>query len=61
MPRNTAWVMGFFRQISNFPLGYGKDGLAFDLYLLGCPVDLVQEGVIRPELKPYIDKDLIHV
>ena len=29
--------------------------------LLGCPVDLVQEGVIRPELKPYIEKDLIHV
>ncbi len=28
---------------------------------LGCPVDLVQEGVIRPELKPYIEKDLIHV
>ena len=29
--------------------------------LLGCPVDLVQEGVIRPELKPYIEKDLIRV
>ena len=28
---------------------------------LGCPVDLVQEGVVRPELKPYIEKDLIHV
>ena len=28
---------------------------------LGGPVDLVQEGVIRPELKPYIEKDLIHV
>ncbi len=28
---------------------------------LGCAVDLVQEGVIRPELKPYIEKDLIHV
>lgn len=29
--------------------------------LLGCTVDLVQEGVIRPEFKPYIERDLIHV
>ena len=29
--------------------------------VLGCPVDLVQEGVIRPELQPYIEKDLIRV
>lgn len=29
--------------------------------LLDCPVDLVQKSVVRPELKPYIEKDLIHV
>lgn len=29
--------------------------------LLECPVDLVQKSVIRPELKPYIEKDLIYV
>jgi len=29
--------------------------------LLGCPVDLVQTEVVRPELKPYIERDLIHV
>jgi uncharacterized protein len=29
--------------------------------LLGCPVDLVQEGAVRPELKPFIEKELIHV
>ena len=29
--------------------------------LLGCQIDLVQKDVIRPELKPYIEKDLIHV
>lgn len=29
--------------------------------LLGCPIDLVQKSVVRPELKPYIEKDLIHV
>lgn len=29
--------------------------------LLERPVDLVQKGVVRPELKSYIEKDLIHV
>ena len=29
--------------------------------LLECPIDLVQKSVVRPELKPYIEKDLIHV
>lgn len=29
--------------------------------LLESPVDLVQKEVIRPELKPYIERDLIHV
>ena len=29
--------------------------------LLECPIDLVQKDVVRPELRPYIEKDLIHV
>lgn len=29
--------------------------------LLERPVDLVQKDVIRAELKPYIERDLIHV
>jgi len=29
--------------------------------LLGHPVDLVQKEVIRKQLKPYIERDLIHV
>ena len=29
--------------------------------LLKHPVDLVQKGVVRQELKPYIERDLIHV
>ncbi len=29
--------------------------------LLECPIDLVQKSVIRAELKPYIEKDRIHV
>ena len=29
--------------------------------LLDRPVDLVQKDVVRAELKPYIEKDLIHV
>lgn len=29
--------------------------------LLECPIDLVQKDVVRPELKPYIERDLIHV
>lgn len=29
--------------------------------LLECPIDLVQKSVVRAELKPYIERDLIHV
>ncbi|MCY7387623.1 MAG: nucleotidyltransferase family protein [Burkholderiales bacterium] len=29
--------------------------------LLKRPVDLVQKEVVRPELKPYVERDLIHV
>jgi len=29
--------------------------------LLHREIDLVQKGVIRPELKPYVERDLIHV
>jgi len=29
--------------------------------LFECPIDLVQKDVVRPELKPYIERDLIHV
>ena len=29
--------------------------------LLECPIDLVQKSVVRTELKPYIERDLIHV
>ena len=29
--------------------------------LLECTIDLVQKSVIRAELKPYIEKDMIHV
>jgi predicted nucleotidyltransferase len=29
--------------------------------LLGCPVDLVTEKALRPELRPYILKDAVHV
>ena len=37
-------------------------GLQFYLEdLLGCPVDLVTEKALRPELKPYVDKDLVNV
>jgi len=28
---------------------------------LGCPVDLVTEKALRPELRPYIKKEAIHV
>jgi predicted nucleotidyltransferase len=28
---------------------------------LGCPVDLVTEKALRPELKPYVLRDLVHV
>lgn len=29
--------------------------------LLGCPVDLVTEKALRPELRPYIDRELVNV
>jgi hypothetical protein len=29
--------------------------------LLGCPVDLVTEKALRPELRPYIDQELVSV
>lgn len=29
--------------------------------LLGCPVDLVTNKALRPELRPYIEKEAIHV
>ncbi|HHO48960.1 MAG TPA: DNA polymerase subunit beta [Desulfobacteraceae bacterium] len=29
--------------------------------LLGCPVDLVTEKALRPELRPYIDQERINV
>lgn len=29
--------------------------------LLGCPVDLVTEKALRPELRPYIEKERIYV
>lgn len=29
--------------------------------LLGCPVDLVTEKALRPELRPYIEQEALHV
>lgn len=29
--------------------------------LLGCPVDLVTEKALRPELRPFIEKEAVHV
>lgn len=29
--------------------------------LLGCPVDLVMEKALRPELRPYIEREAVHV
>ncbi|WP_298135114.1 nucleotidyltransferase family protein [Acidiferrobacter sp.] len=29
--------------------------------LLGCPVDLVTEKALRPELRPYIDRERVNV
>lgn len=29
--------------------------------LLGCPVDLVTDKALRPELRPYIERDSINV
>lgn len=37
-------------------------GLQFYLEdLLGCPVDLVTEKALRPELRPGIERDAVHV
>lgn len=37
-------------------------GLQFYLEdLLGCPVDLVTEQALRPQLKPFVERDAIHV
>lgn len=29
--------------------------------LLGCPVDLVTDKALRPELRPYVEREAIHV
>ncbi len=29
--------------------------------LLGCPVDLVTEKALRPELRPYVEQDQVNV
>lgn len=29
--------------------------------LLGCPIDLVTDKALRPELRPYIEREAIHV
>jgi uncharacterized protein len=29
--------------------------------LLGCPVDLVTDKALRPELRPYVEKEAVHV
>jgi len=29
--------------------------------LLGCPVDLVTDKALRPQLRPYIEKEAVHV
>jgi hypothetical protein len=29
--------------------------------LLGCPVDLVTDKALRPELRPYIENEAVHV
>jgi predicted nucleotidyltransferase len=37
-------------------------GLQFYLEdLLGCPVDLVTEKALRPQLRPFVEQDAIHV
>jgi hypothetical protein len=28
---------------------------------LGCPVDLVTDKALRPELRPFIEKEALHV
>lgn len=37
-------------------------GVQFNLEdLLGCPVDLVTDKALRPELRPFIEREAIHV
>lgn len=37
-------------------------GLQFYLEdLLGCPVDLVSDKALRPELRPHVERDAVHV
>lgn len=37
-------------------------GVQFSLEdVLGCPVDLVTEKALRPELRPYIEKEAVNV
>lgn len=37
-------------------------GLQFELEdLLGCSVDLVTDKALRPELRPYVEREAIHV
>ena len=37
-------------------------GLQFYLEdMLGCPVDLVTDKALRPELRPFVEQDAIHV
>jgi predicted nucleotidyltransferase len=41
-----------------------KRYFGFQFYLedlLGCPVDLVTEKALRPELRPFIEKEAVHV
>lgn len=37
-------------------------GVQFQLEdLFGCPVDLVTDKALRPELRPYVERDAVHV
>ena len=29
--------------------------------LMGCPVDLVTDKALRPELRPFVERDAVHV
>ena len=29
--------------------------------LMGCPIDLVTDKALRPELRPYVEREAIHV
>ena len=59
------------RENSDADVLVGFDGLAtsaryfgVQFYLedlLGCPVDLVTEKALRPELRPFVEREAIHV